>query len=284
MSGDFMGIEIVNINAENLTPAAGPSPTDLVSPQFQTVQVPHPAMSVWLMTLPVGENFFPWWGYQAKIDDELRALHQMWNISSPQGLFDCLFLAQMQKTLGANLYIIFSGNIKTQGWSALKEADQNTFQRGQGCVFHLLGSFNGKFNINWVPFWEPQSIVRNPGFGSLWRLFSNNGGDDITRCLTFFSVSNPRLLPEVTKHLIERDDQRSEKLSALTDWYGIYTSPLGPSNAACCAVYARNKELLTKFDALKTQFMNVFTQTQKDLFTDLEPRSALRILSRAVAI
>lgn len=256
---------------------------DLVQPSFKTFNVPKPEMSIWLMTLPPGRQAFPWWTYNGKIDGDINALNQDWNIPSAQGLFDCLFLAGLSRFAGAQSFTIFPGCIKTSAWGTLRPIDRDVFTKGQGCIYQLFGAYEKGLAINWVPFWQPQSLVRCPPFGSLWRLFSSNTGDETTRCITMFGLSNPRKLPEVTNLLIGKDDQRSEKLISLVDWYGVYSSPIEPRAGTCAVIYTKHPEVIAKLGQLQTHFMAHLSQAQEELLKETSPRMALRIMSRQVS-
>src|SRR5690349_6738876 len=109
-----MGIENVKLATGNApSTSSGPQITDLATPFFKSFEATPPAMSIWMMILQPGEAAFPWWAYDPKIDQELDALNQNWNIPSAQGLFDCLMLANLCKFGGTNLFTIFPGCIKT---------------------------------------------------------------------------------------------------------------------------------------------------------------------------
>jgi hypothetical protein len=235
-----MGIDVVRLNADQDLIRPRLTPADFAQPSFKTFHLPSPSMSIWLMTLRAGTPAFPWWNYAGALEEDLTALNQQSNISSQQGLFDYLALSYLTKFAGSTLYAILPGCIKTMGWGALRPVDRETFTRGQACVYHLFGNYDTNVNINWVPFWEPQSIVRNPNFESLWRLFVSNTGDETSRCLTLFSLSNPRRLPEVINLLINKDSARSNKLVSLVDWFGMYTSPMDPKKGTCAVVYTQH--------------------------------------------
>jgi len=257
---------------------------NLGQPAFKTYTVPSPAMSIWLMTLPPNQAPFPWWSYAGAIDADINTLNQDWSIPSPQGLFDCLFLWHLSKFAGLNSFTIFPGCIKTTAWGSLRPIDRETFTRGQGCVYQLFGAYDRKLAINWVPFWQPQSLVRSPAFGSLWRLFSCNTGDESTRCITMFGLANPRKLPEVVNLLIAKDDNRSEKLVSLVDWYGVFSSPLDPKIGTCALIYTKNPDVITNLNVMQAQFSRQLSDAQTELTKDTSPRTALRIMSRQVAL
>jgi hypothetical protein len=226
----------------------------------------------------------PWWKYNSTIDDDLSALNQSWNIPSQQGLFDCLVLSHLVKFGGSDLFAIFPGCVKTSGWSTLRPADREMFTRGQGCIYHLFGAYDKKLTVNWVPFWEPQSLVRRPNFSSLWRLFSSNTGDESNRCLTLFGLSNPRKLPEVSNLLITKDEQRSQKLVGLVDWFGMYSSPLDSKSGASAVIYTQKQEVIEKLNTFQTHMTAHLATAQKELLAETLPRTALRIMSRQVAL
>src|SRR5882672_6725470 len=142
-----MGIEIIRLGEkqdEIDKLFAVPSMAEL---SFQTHQVPNPPMSIWMMSASIGKAPLPWWKYDAKIDVEINKLSQEWNITSAQSLFDCLYLSQLRLTAGNNFYVIFPGNLKTESWEKLLESDQFTYSRGQACVYHLEGAYDGKLAI-----------------------------------------------------------------------------------------------------------------------------------------
>ncbi|MCB4756059.1 MAG: hypothetical protein LHV69_03350 [Elusimicrobia bacterium] len=279
-----MGIDIIHLGGETRSFDPAIKIEDLGSPAFQMFRLPNQPMVIWMMTNPLNKTPFPWWPYEVTIDDDLRDLNQTWRVTNPQNLFDILFLTHLQKQMMGNMFVIFPGNLKTVGWTSLREVDQDTYKRGQGCVYHLNSAYDGKMSVNWVPFWAPQSIVRNPPFGSLWRLFANSVGDEETRCLTFLGLSNPQFLPEIVNLLIEKDDERSEKLSVLVDWFGVYSSPFSPRNASSFIVYTRNQDVLKKLGKFQEEFLALSRQIQTELLIDPHPRSVLRILTRLVAL
>ncbi len=279
-----MGIDVIRLGGDQTQVEPRMGVDQLAQPSFQYYNLPNPSLSIWLMSMPTQQSVFPWWRYESKIDEDIHALSESWAVSNPQSLFDCLFLTHLQKSVGANWFVVFPGNIKTQGWGSLREMDRESFKRGQSCVYHLHAAFQDRLTVNWVPFWEPQSIVRNPGFGSLWRLFSSSPGDEVTRCVTFFSLSNPRFLPDVVKLFIENSDHRSEKLAALTDWFGVYSSPLSANHAACAVFYSQSKEVMKRLEILKGEFMATLKEAQREMVSDTRPRNAIRILSRLIAL
>jgi len=279
-----MGIEIIRLGGERQQIAPKLKQEDFASLWFKNFHVPTPAMSIWMMAAPPGKPIMPWWKYAGDIDSDLNALNEAWNISSAQSLFDCMFLFGLSKLAGNNLYAIFPGCIKNTSWGNLRPMERETFTRGQGCIYHLHGGYDKKMTVNWVPFWEPQSLVRNPNFGSMWRLFVANTGDDVTRCLTLFSLSNPRKLPEIVNLLINKDEKRSEKLVSLVDWYGLYSSPIDPKAGTSAVIYTQSKSVMAKLTFLQTQISTAFKEAQKELLAETLPRVALRIMSRQVAL
>lgn len=279
-----MGVDVIRISGDKGQVEPILRMQDLAPISFQTFHVPNPPMSVWLMSVPTGKAIFPWWRYESQSDEDLRTLSEVWSVSTIQHLFDCLYLTSLQRLAGPDFFVVFPGSLTSKHWAALRDQDRDTLTRGQACIYHLQGSFNGKLVINWVPFFQPQSLVKNPGVGSFWRLFSANATSDMSNAITFFCLSKKQLLPEVINQLIHKDDQRSEKLSALVDWFGMYSSPLEMKYAAASVVYSRKPEIITAFESFQKTFEKSVDQLRNELISDPRPRTAIRALSRQIAL
>lgn len=104
--------------------------------------------------------------------------------------------------------------------------------------------------------------------------------NDEVNCLSFFSLSDPKKLPEVVNLLINKDEERSTKFSALVDWFGVYSSPLKSDRATMCALYTRKKDIIPQLANLEQRFRTQFEEVRKDLLNAPEPRTVFRILNR----
>lgn len=257
---------------------------DLSTPQFQLHQVPQSKMAIWLMNTTPKGKLFPWWEYDPSIDEDFQALNQMYSIRSPQGLFDSLVLSQIKKMAGPDLFAIFPGKIKTEGWGGLQDIDKETFERGDECIYHLEAEFKEKLSINWVPYYKPQSLVKNPSFGSLWRLFNAGKNDDYCNSLCMFSLRDRRQLPKVLEILIKQSEHRSEELLPLVDWFGVYSSPISPNFGVSLPIYTDKKEILFELASLKNNISTLAQKIQADLVADPNPSSVIRSLSRNIAL
>ncbi len=278
-----MGVEILRLD-ESQGPIETPkSVDDLAHLEFNTFHVPDPAVHFWLMSTNTSARIFPQWNF-SPADEEYQTLQRLWSVKNEQNLFDCLFLFHFAKWAKPNLYAVFSGYVRGEGWPRLRDTDKTVFNHGQSCIYRLDGGYDGKLNINWVPFYSAQSLVRHPEFEHLWRIFcaGQQPGKNNTLCL--FGLSNPRLLPDIVQLLINKDDQRSMKLMELVDWFGMFSSPKTPASRPCAVVYSKNTEVIHSLDAFQTTFQKVVTQAQKELFEDMKPRTAIRIVSRHVVL
>lgn len=283
-----MGIDILKLGEKAEVGLGGESnlrSEDLVQLSCRDYSLGDPGMKIWMMVGYKDRLLFPWWSYDHKLESDVQTLNEIWSVSTPQNLFDCLFLSTLKRFGGPHLFAIFPGNIKTQNWAKIKESDRSVFQKGQGCVYHLQGQFDSKLTINWVPFYQPQSLVRDPSFSSLWRLFAGSQGeDDTNRNLSFFSLSDPSLLPKVVNLLIDSDESRSDRLSELVDWFGLYTSPVDVSGSPCCVVYSKNKETLSRCADIQKSFTGLFEEAKKQLMQSPLPSTVIRLLSRHIAL
>ncbi len=279
-----MGIDIIRLNDSQIEPGSTVDPKDLAQLTCRDYSVENPNMYIWLMAALRDRALFPWWSYDHQLEQEMRTLNELWSVSTQQSLFDCLFLSSLKRFAGSHFFAILPGNIKNEGWGKLRESDRTTFLRGQGCVYHMQGSFDSKLSINWVPFWQPQSLVRDPSFSNLWRLFMASKGDDTTASLSFFSLADPTKLSQVINTLIEPEENRSEKLAGLVDWFGLYTSPLSESFSPACVLYSAEKKYLTRFSELQNSFTGLFEEAKKQLIAKPHPSTALRLLSRHIPL
>ena len=279
-----MGIDIIKLTDSQIEPGATRDLKDYAQLSCRDFSVENPPMSIWLMAALRDRALFPWWSYDYQLEQEMRTLDEIWSITTQQSLFDCLFLSVLKRFAGSHFFAILPGNIKNEGWGKLRESDRTTFLRGQGCVYHIQGSFDSKLAINWVPYWQPQSLVRDPSFSNLWRLFMASKGDDTTASLSFFSLSDPRKLAEVVSVLIEPEESRSERLAGLVDWFGLYSSPLAESFSPACVLYSGDKKQISRFSELQNSFTGLFEEAKKQLIAKPHPSTALRLLSRHIPL
>ncbi|OVE75433.1 hypothetical protein BVX98_07725 [bacterium F11] len=280
-----MGIEILRLGEDKNIGSPPVNSNELASVSFKRHIISQPPMSIWMMTLDPNRQIFPWWGYLSTMDEDMDVLSQNYSISSAQQLFDCLFLHHLYRLGGKNLCVIFPGSIKSNGWGDLREGDRSVFLKGQACIYHLDASLGSKMNINWVPFYHPQSLVRAPRFENLWRLFASNQDDNSeTSCLTFFSLSDVRMLPEVIKLLLQEESNRSERLSKLVDWFGVYSSPLKTGYTTSSVIYTANKWIVTQLGELEKKLSNEFEGAKREMLDNPIPRSALRIINRSIVL
>jgi len=278
-----MGLEIIRLKEELKTLGPKIQPKDLAQLDFKTRVVADPTMFIWLMTLARKKEVFPWWGYLAQMDDDINSLSKTWSITSAQQMFDCLFLNLLYRLAGKNLYVIFPGNVKSKAWGKISGEDRRTFLQGQGCVYHLDALLEKRLAINWVPFYQPQSLARSPGFDSLWRIFSANQDDHSdVNCLTLFSLSDINRLPEVTRLLIDKEENRSKKLSQIVDWFGVFSSPLKAGLTATSVLYTKNKNTIRQLAMLEKNMTQELTRNQMEFIEKPIPQTALRILSRSI--
>ncbi len=278
-----MGMEIIRLGAEG-TSAIEQRASELAKLNFSTHRVPDPALSIWMMSLAPGKTVSPWWAYNAAIDEDVERLNTLWSVSSAQSFFDCLFLSQFKKIAGPNLYMIAPGYLRAEGWEKLPEHARNAYLRGQGCVYRLEGSFDAKLSINWVPFAQPQSMIKDPAFSALWPLFVASRNDDVANSIGFFSLSDVRKLPQVTSLLIQANENRSVELSSVVDWFGMYSSPMTPDHGACAVVYSNDNAQMARFVDFQLKFDAVLTEAREALRSSPNPHTAFRILSRFIAI
>lgn len=279
-----MGIDIIRLGEQQHLGGSDVEAKDLAQLTCRDYAVQNPRMFIWLMVALKDRQLFPWWGYDQSMEQEIQTLNELWSISNPQSLFDCLLLSQLKRFAGSNFFAIFPGNIKTEGWGKLREADRSLFLRGQGCVYHMQGSFDSKLTINWVPFWQPQSLVRDPSFASLWRLFMASKSEDPTASISFFSLSDPTKLAEAVSLLIDPEDDRSEKLAKIVDWFGLYTSPLMDPYSPACVMYTNKQQYISKFTELQKNMTGLYEEAKSQLIAKPQPNTALRLLSRHIAL
>jgi hypothetical protein len=279
-----MGIEIINLGRDHGERGKQIPLQDLSPLSFSSHSVANPQMSIWLMSAAPGQPVFPWWTYSAKVEESSKKLNDLWGVTSAQSFFDCIFLSQLRKHFGSNLYVIFPGNIRVDGWDKLPESSKALFLKGQECVYHLEGAFGSKLSINWVPFSQPQRIVKNPSFGDMWKLFLASRSEDPVMSISYFTLTNPRTLPEAIQLLIHPSENRSEEFSKQVDWFGLYSSPLNSDHAACSVAYARFPNILGPVTEFQKQFTDLIEQTRFALNSSPTPETVFRILSRIVAL
>ena len=279
-----MGIDVIKLGGDAPAPDTPAKLDELAKVSFSDYRTAEPPLSIWMMRGELAKPAFPWWSYDAQIDGDIHALHERWSVSSPQNLFDALFLSQLKKFAGLDFCVILTGAIKSEGWSKLGDAEKDLFERGQGCVYRLEGAYNGRLTINWVPFYQRQSVVRNPSFSSLWKLFQAAKGDDAANSLCFLSLKNLRDLPAIAQLLIKSNGDRSALLADMVNFFGLYTSPMRDQYAPAAVVYSKEADLTKTFAGFQSGFAETLAAAQKELAADPSPRTAIRILSRHIAL
>jgi hypothetical protein len=279
-----MGIDIIRLGEQASEKTAKLTSDDLVQLTCRDYDLSELGLKIWLTVGYKDRPLFPWWQYDHKLDQDIQSLNELWSISTPQTLFDCLFLSTLKRFAGSHFFAIIPGNVKSDGWGKLRESDRTTFLRGQGCVYHLQGEFTNKLSLNWVPFYQPQSLVRDPAFTNMWRLFLASQGEEANRCISFFSLSDPSKLAKVISLLIEPDDARSERLAELVDWFGLYTSPVDDASSPACVLYTKGQEHVTRFADLQKNFTGLFEEGKKQLLQAPVPSTVTRLLSRHIAL
>ena len=279
-----MGMEIIRLGDEEAPKSIEARISELAKMSFAIHRVPDPALSIWMMSLAPGAAVVPWWTYNAAIDEDLQRLNELWSVSSAQAFFDCLFLSQFKKMAGPNLYMIAPGYLRAEGWDKLPEPARNAYLRGQGCVYRLEGAYNSKLAISWVPFAQPQSMIKDPAFSALWPMFVASRNDDVANSIGFFCLSDVRKLPQVTSLLIQQNENRSADLASVVDWFGIYSSPLTPEHSACAVFYSKEEAQMTRFSEFQAKFDVMLNEARSALRASPTPNTAFRILSRHIAI
>jgi hypothetical protein len=278
-----MGIDVIKPNEKSA--AAGVATGDLAKVGFSLHSVPNPAMNIWLMAMPASDKaIFPWWNYARSLDEDVTKLSAMTGISSPQGLFDFLFLLQLRRSFSDGLYTLVPGNVKNEGWKELNEPARAVVQRGQNCVYRLEAALHKKLAVNWVPFYQPQVLVKEPTADNIIRFFHASKSEDVTNSLSFVGVNDVRRMPEVVKLLIQADEKRSEKLVQAVDWFAVYSSPLDDKHGTCAMVYTQSTAVVGVLAQLQKQFSETLEAVRKALFAEPTPATVLKLLSRFIAL
>ncbi|MCG3205036.1 MAG: hypothetical protein KCHDKBKB_01753 [Elusimicrobia bacterium] len=280
-----MGIDLIRLNNEQKVEKPIESRLkELSKLSFVTHHVTNPSLSIWMMSLTPKMSLFPWWTYKANLDEDIKRLSDLWSVTSDQGLFDCLFLSQFKRLAGSSLYMIAPGYLRTEGWDKLTDQARQSYLHGQSCVFRLEGAYNSKLSINWVPFAQPQVIIKDPSFSALWSMFVGSRNDDVANSIGFFQLSDIKKLPQVTNLLIRPNNNRSQDLATVVDWYALYSSPLNPDHASCAVVYSSMASQLTKFSEFQLKFDTLINSTRETLRAEAIPYTVFKILSRYIAI
>ncbi len=279
-----MSAETIRLGTGHRTGTTPLQRQDLARLEFVHHDVAAPLMSVWMMSLPAGQPVFPWWSYDGSVDDDVTRLSSLSGISSAQGLFDFLFLLQIRKAIKDGLYVIVPGNVRSDGWRDLPERARAAFEKGQACVYRLEAAHGKKTSVNWVPFFQPQCIVKDPTADVMGRFFHAAKTDDPTNSLTFFTLSDVRRMPDVVNALIQKDERRSERLSRLVGLFGVYSSPRDERHGACALAYASDPAALMSLKAFERGFSGAVEQVRTMLLAEPTPATALKILSRLMAL
>jgi hypothetical protein len=273
-----MGIETIKLTTD-ADPAVVANPVN-----FTWHRLTDPKLSIWSMTSTPDQPLFPWWNYNFSIDEDVRRLKDLWNVTDAQSFFDCLFLSQFKKVMGGSLYVICPGYLRTQSWGELTDSARSAFLRGQGCVYRLDGSYNGKMDVRWVPFAQPQSLVKDPSLEALWSLFVGGRTEDVANSIGFFGLSDARKLPQILSLLIQPHEDRSMALASIADWYGVYSSPISPGYGTSAVLYAQQQAGLALCNTFQQRFVALVDEVRSALIASPTPRVAFRILSRLVAL
>lgn len=279
-----MSAETIRLNTTGTNQGVPAQRQDLARLTYAHHDALAPQMSVWMMSLPAGQPVFPWWTYGGAVDSDVTRLATMAGVTSDQGLFDFLFLLQLRRAYKDGLYVIVPGNVRTDGWHLLPEPAQAAFNRGQACVYRLEATAGKKTTVNWVPFFQPQCVVKEPSADVMGRFFNAAKSEDPTTSLSFFSLSDVRRMPEVVSLLIKKDDTRSEKLSRLVNMFGVYSSPRDERNGTCALVYAADQAALAPLKAAERGFTGAVEQVRSMLLADTTPGCAMKVLSRLVTL
>jgi hypothetical protein len=278
-----MGIEIIKIT-DKQPEASTLKPQDLARVSFSVHSVPTPSMSIWLMSMPSGQAIFPWWNYEVAIDGDVNQLSELTGISSPQGLFDFLFLHQLKRTFSTGLYTLVPGNAKTEGAQLLNESAETALSRGQNCVYRLEAAMGKKLAVNWVPFYQPQVMVKDVSGDTLNRFFRASRTEDVTNSLSFVGLADVRRMAGVVNLLVKQDENRSEHMTQAADWFGVYSSPTGDTHGTCAMVYTSSNASVAAFVAFQKQFEATIEAVRANLFQAPMPSTVLKIASRLIAL
>lgn len=278
-----MGIDVIKLSEGR--EAAALRPQDMAKLSFSLHSISAPPMSVWLMAMPnTGQPIFPWWSYGRALDEDANKLSAMTGVTSPQGLFDFLFLLQLKRAFPNGLYALVPGNVKTEGWANLNEPARGALQRGQSCLYRLEGTLSNRVSVNWVPFFQPQCMVKDPSGDSLVRFFNAAKTDDVANSLSFVAVDDVRKMPQIVNLLVQPDDKRSEKMAQIADWFGVYSSPLDDRHGSCAMTYTMSKAAAAAFMMFERQFVATIDAARQALMADATPNTVLKLVSRLVAL
>ena len=276
-----MGIEIIKLDdrAGNQAPRPALTEQDLAPLLFSDHVVGNPPMSVWLLSVARRQPLFPWWTYRSDFDKDINRLHDEHGVTSAQSLFDYLFFYALKANMTSNLFVVFPGNIRRDGWEKLTETERDAFARGQGCVYRLDASCGKKLAVNWVPYYQPQSLVREPTLALIWRLFLAARNDDHVNNLCFFQAPTSKL-PQISQALIQNTDKRSEMMAELTDWFGVYSSPMDEQYTACSIAYARTPAVVERFHEVQRNLGALLSEFRQLLLEKTTPSAVSNLLTR----
>jgi len=92
-----MGTETVKINQGLQGLPSTLRRQDLAQVQFSHHEATGAGLSIWMMSLLAGQPVFPWWSYDATVDEDVNKLSMLAGITSAEGLFEFLFILQLKK-------------------------------------------------------------------------------------------------------------------------------------------------------------------------------------------
>jgi len=266
-----LGSEVSNIQERTLR--------DLARIKHFDFAAQDPAMRVWILMTEPFKTIFPWWSYTPELDDDIKALNDIWQVSDPSCLFDILFLSSLKKSIGGDCFLILSGAIRNENWGDVSAAGRYAFSSGEECSYQLHGSFSERLSINWTPLWQPHRVVKAPPLPVLWRLFRQSAGADSPRVLSFFYMPELKNYEPVLELLRNPDPKRSEKLTQLVKWFGLFSSSSMSGSRPGCVVYSNESEDLEEFEKLRAEFVPMVQKAQALLAEDTRPRVVLKFLT-----
>lgn len=274
-----MGIDMINLGSGA---QAGRS-SDLAELEFRSQAFPNNRIQIWMMASAPGKSAFPWWSFHPEISSDIEALHKAWRVTGPQSLLDVLFLREIQRHAGDNLFVIFPGFLQSRQAQRLAEDDRQILRNGMSCTYHLEAALQQKLAISWVPFWEPQSVVRAPKADALWRLFLAARQEETVNCITFFSLSQPKALPEVMNLLKSPNAaDRSQRLATMVDWFGVYSSPSSEKFAPCAVIYSAQMGAPGVFAGIQRDLRAQVQGVRDAMITEPGPATLHRYLDRHI--
>src|SRR5438105_3271700 len=100
-----MGIDVIKLG-ERITEGQTLTSEDLVQLTCRDYDLGPDALKIWLNVGYKDRPLFPWWRYNHSFEQEIRTLNELWSVSTPQSLYDCLFLSTLKHFAGSNFFAI----------------------------------------------------------------------------------------------------------------------------------------------------------------------------------